>query len=56
MQVSEVPKGTLNRATAVKCNFCTHKVEVKAILAFNKISDLSEMRFEGWEYNQTNHS
>ncbi len=48
MAVNKVP--TSNLAEKVKCQFCTYTCTVKDILSFNKISDLSEMRFEGFKY------
>jgi hypothetical protein len=49
MQVREIPKGDSQKA--VDCMFCSGRFTIKEILAFNKISNLSEKRFEGWEHD-----
>ena len=51
MQVSEVPTSRLKKE--VQCNYCTFKFPINQICAFNKITDLSQMRFAGWTYEET---
>jgi hypothetical protein len=47
MIVKAIPKG--NPSKSVECSFCLGKSTIKDILAHNRISDLSEGVFDGWE-------